>query len=124
MATVPRWVNFLMATRNKVVSAFGLKNLGPIGAIDSKKRAEDYQVGDAVGIFTLAFISEKEIILSDSDKHLDVSVSVYKENKNSSFITISTLVQVHNLLGKVYMLFVAPVHKKIVPATIRGAEFS
>ena len=124
MATIPPWINFLMATRNKVVSSLGLKNLGHLGAVDSEKAAADYQVGDAVGIFTIKYVSDNEIILTDSDKHLAVNVSVYKTHKNSEMITISTVVHVHNLWGKIYMFFVAPVHRKIVPATIRRAEFS
>jgi len=123
MATIPPWVSLLMATRNKVVASLGLKNLGQLDAVDKKKAAADYQVGDAVGIFTIQFISNNEIILIDSDKHLDVNVSVYKTHKDSNIVTISSVVHVHNLLGKIYMLLVAPLHKKIVPATIRRAEF-
>jgi len=126
-SSTPAWINFLMAVRNKVVSLLGLKDLGNFADKLNEKSAEDYRVGDRIGIFTLLFLSENEVILGDSDKHLDVKISIYKEgkaDKNSNLVTISTLVHVHNLLGKVYMLFVTPIHKVIVPATIRRAEFS
>jgi len=121
-SNTPAWINFLMACRNKIVKSMGLKNLGHLGALDINKSLEEYQVGDRVGIFTLFFLTDNEIILADSDKHLDVQVSVYKENNESDLISISTVVHVHNYLGKLYMLFVKPIHKLIVPSSIKGAE--
>jgi len=119
---IPTWVNFLMGCRNKIVSMFGLKNLGHIGDLDTNKSISEYQVGDKVGIFTLLYLSDNEIILSDSDKHLDVSISVYTEIGKTHLISISTVVHVHNFLGKLYMLFVEPMHKLIVPSSIKRAE--
>jgi len=124
MSTVPTWINILMRTRNKMVSMLGLKDLGALGDINPNKAISDYQVGDKIGIFTLKYISDDEIILMDYDKHLDVFLSVYKVSQDSQSITISTVVHVHNWLGKVYMLVVAPLHKIIVPASIKRAEFS
>ncbi|MEH6534724.1 MAG: DUF2867 domain-containing protein, partial [Photobacterium frigidiphilum] len=100
----------------------GLKNLGHLGAVVTAKPAGEYQIGDRVGIFTLLSISDNEVILGDADKHLDVKVSVYKESKEGNLIAISTVVHVHNLLGKVYMSIVTPVHKLIVPSSITRAE--
>ncbi len=121
---IPAWVNFLMASRNKIVSIFGLKNIGHIGDINAKKLINQYQVGDRVGIFTLLFLSDYEIILGDSDKHLDVKVSVYTEPDKPNLVSISTVVHVHNFLGKLYMFFVEPMHKLIVPSSIKRAEGS
>ncbi len=121
-SNIPAWVNFLMACRNKVVSVMGLKNLGSLGGFDAKKSIDEYKVGDNVGIFTLLFLSDNEIILGDSDKHLNVQVSVYKERDESDLISISTVVHVHNVFGKLYMLFVKPMHKLIVPSSIVRAE--
>ena len=53
----PAWVNFLMASRNRIVSIFGLKNIGHLGDLESNKSISEYQVGDRVGIFTLLFLS-------------------------------------------------------------------
>ncbi|WP_354668362.1 DUF2867 domain-containing protein [Colwellia sp. D2M02] len=120
----PAWVNFLMATRNKVVSIFGLKNIGHLGDIDTKKLISDYKVGDKVGIFTLLFLSDSEAILIDSDKHLDVKISLYTHREKAHLVSISTVVHVHNFMGKLYMFFVAPMHKLIVPSAIKRAESS
>jgi hypothetical protein len=123
-SNIPAWVNFLMATRNRMVSILGLKNIGQIGDLDPHKPISDYKVGDRVGIFNLLFLSDKEVILGDSDKHLDVKVSIHKVNIESDEVSISTVVHVHNMLGKLYMLFVKPMHKLIVPSSIKRAECS
>lgn len=115
VARTPGFINFMMTIRNKVVSSLGLKDLGHLGALDTDKKAADYQVGDRVGIFTLLSITENEVILGDSDKHLDVKLSVYKESGTEESVVMSTVVHTHNVFGKIYMLFVTPVHKLIVP---------
>ncbi|OFA05152.1 DUF2867 domain-containing protein [Duganella sp. HH101] len=120
VAGMPAWINRLMALRNRVVSLVGLKNLGGLGDVNPAKPAIDYRVGDRVGIFTICYLSEQEVILGDTDKHLHVEVSVCKlEDK----VAVSTVVHIHNLLGRVYMLFVAPMHRRIVPASLRNARF-
>jgi hypothetical protein len=124
VAKIPAWVNFLMASRNKIGSMFGLKDIGHLGDLDANKLINEYQVGDRVGIFTLLFLSDSEIILGDSDKHLDVKVSVYTQVDKGHLVSISTVVHVHNFLGKLYMLFVEPMHKLIVPSSIKRAEGS
>jgi len=88
VAKTPRWINWLMSVRNSVVAAFGLKDLGLLGAIDPGKASADYQVGDRVGIFTLIAISNNEIILADCDKHLDVKLSVYQVRANGLKVSI------------------------------------
>ncbi|MBY4675231.1 DUF2867 domain-containing protein [Marinobacterium arenosum] len=116
----PGWVNWLMSMRNKIVSKLGLKNLGHMSDIDFNKPSCDYKVGDRVGIFTVYANSNQEVILEDKDKHLDVRVSFYIEPEGDiATVHASTVVHVKNMLGKVYMFFVAPVHKIIVPTTLK-----
>ena len=114
----PAWVNTLMALRNRVVSLVGLKNLGHLGEIKDKP-VNTYRVGDRVGIFSLRYLSENEIILGDSDKHLNVCVSIYKQSIGEQHsVALSTVVHIHNTLGRVYMFFVTPAHKIIAPAVL------
>ncbi|MTV39643.1 DUF2867 domain-containing protein [Duganella radicis] len=119
-ATTPRWVNLAMALRNRIVKLFGLKDLGLLSAIDPAKPASAYQVGDRVGIFRIRYLSEQEVILGDADKHLRVELSVCKTPHQ---VSVSTVVHIHNALGRIYMFFVAPAHRRIVPATMRKASF-
>ncbi|KQV87228.1 hypothetical protein ASD15_28745 [Massilia sp. Root351] len=118
VARTPGWVNRLMALRNSVVGLFGLKNLGHLNGATARRPASEYKLGDRVGIFSILYLSDDEVILGDTDKHLKVRVSVRKLGVPRSAIAVATVVHIHNLLGRVYMLFVAPVHKRIVPAVL------
>jgi hypothetical protein len=119
ISKTPAWVNFLMAARNRVVRFVGLKNLGHLGDLQRTKAARDYRIGDRVGIFTLLSNTDNEIIMGDSDKHLDVKVSICKlAQGGKESVASTTVVHIHNLLGRVYMLFVIPFHKLIVPAVL------
>ena len=123
ISKTPAWIDFLMATRNRVVRLFGLKNLGALGELKKTKAASEYRVGDRIGIFSLLSLTDNEIIMGDADKHLEVKVSICKlaEDGKESIAT-TTVVHIHNLLGRVYMFFVVPFHKRIVPAILRRAS--
>lgn len=119
-STTPSWINFLMLIRNKVVGYFGLKDLGTFADIDANKSAQDYQVGDRVAIFSLYDKAHNEVIVEDSDKHLTVKVSFFVEPQGDKALAhASTVVHVHNCLGKLYMFFVTPMHKIIVPSSLK-----
>lgn len=119
VARSPRWVETMMGLRNRVVRLFGLKDLGHLGTLPPLKPAADYRIGDRVGIFTLLSATDDEVILGDSDKHLDVKVSLCKVIRDGrEAITMTTVVHIHNWLGRLYMLFVAPMHRIIAPAVM------
>lgn len=123
IGNTPAWIDLLMGMRNRVVVLFGLKDVGGLGAIRTDKPASEYRIGDRIGIFTLLSNTVEEVILGDSDKHLDVKVSILKlarDGKQS--VASTTVVHIHNLLGRVYMLFVVPFHKRIVPAVLQHAN--
>ena len=117
LGCVPAWVEHAMDMRNSVVSRLGLKDLGRLSNIETSKPAANYQVGDAVGIFSLQHRSDDEVVMSDSDRHLDVRVSLFKARAQQRLV-LSTVVHVRNWLGRLYMLPVAPVHRIIVPALL------
>lgn len=119
----PLWIERLMALRNRIVAHFGLKDLGGLAQMDPNKKASDYQPGDHVGIFTLISNSPHEVLLGDSDKHLNVVVSVHKQadaTQSSVIITVTTVVHVHNWLGRLYMIPVKPAHQVIARAMVRS----
>lgn len=116
----PDWVDWLMSLRNQIVSKLGLKNLGKMSDFDPSKNCDDYHEGDQIGIFSLLFKSDNEVILEDKDKHLDAKVSFYLEkDKATTRVYATTLVHVKNPFGKLYMFFVAPMHKMIVPRSLK-----
>ena len=119
MSQTPDWINGLMAARNRAVALFGLKDLGHLDNVDSGRKPESYQVGDRIGIFSILLLSEREVILIESDKHLDAKVSLLKAPAGqTTSVVMTTVIQVHNLLGRAYMLLVWPVHKIIVPSLL------
>ncbi len=106
-----------MALRNRMVGLVGLKDLGHLGALGAGKAASEYSVGDRVGIFSLLYLTPDEVLLGDSDKHLDVVLSVCKAPQGE--VSVTTVVHVHNWLGRLYMLPVTPLHKIIVRAMLK-----
>ncbi len=119
-ARTPKWVEKCMALRNLAATTVGLKNLGPLSA-PPQKPASEYQKGDRIGIFTLIENTFNEVLLGDSDKHLDVFLSVHCRLLSSGKeveVTITTVVHVHNALGRFYMLPVKPLHRVIAPTVL------
>lgn len=119
----PRWVNVAMSVRNRIVQLVGLKNLGALDNVDAGHKPRTYLPGDRVGIFTLFEDTFDEVLLGDRDKHLDVVLSVHRRllpGSQSVEVTLTTIVHVKNLLGRLYMLPVAPAHRIIAPAVLAG----
>jgi hypothetical protein len=121
-SATPRWVDSLMSIRNRVVALAGLKNLGNLAAIDPNKLETDYGVSDRVGIFSLIKQHRNEVLLGDKDSHLSVVISIHRTQASADgpvFISVTTVVHVRNLVGRLYLLPVIPLHKRIVPAVMR-----
>jgi hypothetical protein len=119
----PRWINAAMSTRNNIVRFFGLKNLGTLDGFDEKREARTYAPGDRVGIFTLFENTFDEVLLGDKDKHLNVVLSAHRKllpGGQAVEVTLTTVVHVKNLLGRLYMLPVTPAHRIIAPAVLAG----
>jgi hypothetical protein len=121
--STPAWIDTLMGLRNRIVSMLGLKDLGALSQIDALRTSSQYQPGDRVGIFTLVSKSDTEVLLGDKDRHLDVVVSVHKqdaEGHGAAIVTVTTVVKVHNWLGRLYMVPVRPAHRVIAQAMVRA----
>lgn len=119
----PRWIDLAMVLRNRVVAPFGLKDLGRLSAVDADDRATPPRAGDRIGIFTLQSVGADEILLGDRDAHLDVVVSVHRRvssRTGQAIVTVTTVVRVHNLLGRLYMVPVRPAHRVVVRALLDG----
>lgn len=125
LATVtrsPRWVETLLGLRNRIVAPFGLKNVGHLGSLPRLNPAAEYKIGDQVGIFKLLSVTDDEVILGETDKHLDVKVSLCKVMRDGrEFVALATVVHLHNLLGRIYMMVITPMHRIIAPAVMRRA---
>jgi hypothetical protein len=114
----PAWGGWLFALRNRVVSLFGLKTSG-LGEREAAIRNFKCKVGDRVGLFKVFDKNEYEIILGEDDKHLDFRVSLFLDKPNNT-LTVSTIVKIHNWLGRLYFWPVKSFHKMIVPTMVKG----
>lgn len=112
----PAWISGLMKLRNAIVSPLGLKT----GIQKQKNSPGILKAGDKAGLFTVIKRTDTEIIMGEQDKHLDFCVSVYLNNENSGrHVTITTVVKFNNWFGRFYFMFVRPLHKIIVPASMK-----
>ncbi len=120
----PTWVRWLMSLRGHIAVRLGLAHpfdTAPI-SFDEKPRL---QPGVRAGPFTVQSISTDEIIVGDNDKHLNFRISVLKtECKGQCFVTVSTGVEMHNRLGRIYMFVVKPFHRFIASFMIQQAVWA
>jgi hypothetical protein len=114
------WVSWLMRLRNLIVRHLGLKDVGEMTVADGKP-ASAYQAGDRLGIFSILSTTEAELLLGIDDTHLDVRVSLLKRAREGDYV-VSTVVETHNRLGRLYMLPVSHIHPLVVKSFMRRAE--
>ena len=115
----PSWIGWLTNVRDAIVACFGLKTAKHLATLSGEANA------DRIGIFKVYGKSETEIVLGEDDKHLDFRLSVLRTPDLSPTLggqlTVSTVVHCHNLLGRAYILLIAPFHRQVVKASFRRA---
>jgi Protein of unknown function (DUF2867) len=103
----------LLRLRTIMVKPFGLKP----GMSPSRDKA-----GPAnIGIFPVLDVKPCHLVMGMNDKHLDFRLLVEVEDRSDGkqVVTASTAVKTHNLMGRVYLAFVKPFHRVIVPAMLK-----
>jgi hypothetical protein len=116
----PAWVKALLKIRGMVASMLGLRH----GGVADFQLTPDarYEIGQRVGMFSIRSIEPNELIVGDNDKHLDFRISIYRSTLNGvEMVTVSTAVEIHNTIGRVYMLVVKPFHRCIARAMVQRA---
>lgn len=111
----PAWIAMLLSIRDNFVRPFGLK------------RAADLQAGgsDRISIFRVFDRYQNEIILGEDDRHLDFRVSVLLQPASEGRpgrLIVSTLVFYNRLLGRAYIVLIAPFHRLVVRASLDRAQ--
>ena len=118
-AQQPAWIGKLTNLRDAIVAGFGLKTAKHLATLANDAKAR------RVGIFKVYSLNKQEIVLGEDDRHLDFRVSVLCSEgtapEGGRELTISTVVHCHNLLGRVYILIIAPIHRMVVKASLRRA---
>ena len=78
--------------RNKITSKIGLKDLGSFQQIDSNKKKVNMWQATELEFYFLQR-TENELVIGDDDKHLNVTLSIYK-NEKTQVLTITTVVHI------------------------------
>ncbi len=110
LGRAPRWVAVLLKIRNRIVGLFGLKS------------AELELTGqERVGGFPVIARDDRHVLLGFNDKHLDfrIIVAVEPEGTGHQHVSLTTLVERHNLFGRIYIVVVTPFHKLIVKTFLK-----
>ena len=117
----PGWVWALLKLRDFIVKPFGIQT-----GLDSEppilNRSLRYNVGQKAVAFTVINRSESEIVMAEDDKHLYFRISVFSVSgteKDPNEIFLTTIVQFHNALGKLYFIPVKPFHQLIIRSLLK-----
>lgn len=114
------WVARLMRLRDALVARFGLKT-------SAQLQKSDGSAGDKrIYIFKIYESSSCEIVLGEDDKHLDFRLSVLRQTQtvaaeSAPYLIVSTVVRCHNRLGRIYIMLIAPFHRRVVQSGLRRA---
>jgi Protein of unknown function (DUF2867) len=106
----PRWMKRLLILRNHIAARAGL-DVATDDMIQNFDRKHYYAVGDTIGPWPIFHLSETELIAGRDERHLDFRVSILKLNTPAPSVAISTICNVHNRYGKIYLFFIAPFHR-------------
>ncbi len=118
-SAVPNWASQLFTLRNKIVQSLGLKVGEEIADRDTYLANCQFEIGDQMGLFKIFDKTENELIIGEDDKHLDFRISLMKDKATNS-ISITTIVDFHNWMGKGYFIPVRPFHRMIVPIMLNN----
>ena len=112
--SIPEWFKFLLNLRNAIASIFGLKT-GKIENVyeylDKLNIKQDQSNGDF-----FIFLKEKNHLIAElKDKHLDFRFSILiRQGDGITKVSLSTIVKINNIFGKVYFFLITPFHRFII----------
>jgi Protein of unknown function (DUF2867) len=116
----PAWARLLLKMRGMVATMLGLRHGGKTGFEVTPDAG--FEVGQRVGRFLIRSIDRNELIVGENDKHLDFRISIYRSSLNGEeTVTVSTAVEIHNAIGRIYMLVIEPFHRCIARSMMQGA---
>jgi hypothetical protein len=106
----PRWVDMLMRLRDAIVAPFGLT---------TAKTARHATV-DKIGIFPVLDETPQRLLAGFNDMHLDFRVVVEVAAAGAGQrVTATTVVLMHNWLGRIYLAVIKPFHRMVVRSALK-----
>jgi hypothetical protein len=117
----PLWMKLLLIVRNTIAGLFGLE-VPTVGEIMKPEVRCAYSVGETIGPWPIFHIDDNEIVAGRNNKHMDFRLSVLKAmDGDATSVVVSTICTVHNVFGKIYLLFIVPFHRMGVRSLISSA---
>ncbi|QUS37454.1 DUF2867 domain-containing protein [Tardiphaga alba] len=106
----PWWVEVLMKLRDAVVAPFGLK---------TATSARHDRI-EKVGFFPLLSEKPQQLVAGFNDSHLDFRVVIdVASTGGGQCVTATTIVLMHNWLGRTYLSIIKPFHRMVVRAMLK-----
>lgn len=118
MSAMPRWVDPAMRLRDGLVRLVGVR---PVGVFARSPSPPAPQPGERLGIFTVRAVAPDEIVMGDDDRHLDFRLAVHRYDQDGPKMVVAMALRTHNLLGRLYMVPVGPIHRHLVRAMLARA---
>lgn len=108
----PLWIKWMLVARNAVAGFAGLQ-VPTVDEIMNPQVRSSYRAGEKIGPWPIYFIGDNELVAGRDNKHLDFRLSVLKVvDGSATHVVVSTVCTVHNLFGKIYLMFVIPLHRR------------
>jgi hypothetical protein len=106
----PAWFRGLIRLRDVAVAPFGV----------TTTRAAAGLPGPRIGFFPLLRSTPDEVVLGLEDSHLDFRLVVRSTPQaGGGQVTVTTVVRLNNLFGRLYLATITPAHRLIMRAFLR-----
>jgi len=107
----PAWMKAMLIARNRIAALCGLEVSSDAAILHAVPKAQ-YCAGESIGPWPIFAIADNEMIVGRDNKHLDFRLSILRETSGQrATATVSTICNVHNIYGKLYLRLVIPFHK-------------
>jgi len=117
--SIPKWVTFLLNLRNVIVSIFGLKT-GKIENVSENLEKLNFKQDQSIGSFFIILKEKNHFIAELKDKHLDFRFSILiRKEDGITKLSLTTIVKINNIFGKVYFFLITPFHRLIIPNILK-----
>ena len=105
--------------RNEIVSIFGLKT-GKIENVYENLENLNFKQDQSIGDFFIILKEKNHLIAELKDKHLDFRFSILiRQVDSKTKVSLTTIVKINNIFGKVYFLLIKPFYKLIIPNILK-----
>ena len=105
--------------KNLIASISGLKT-GKIKNVYEKPEKLNFKQGHSIGDLFIILKGKNHLIAELKDKHLDFRFSILiRQEDGITKVSLSTIVKINNIFGKVYFFLITPFHRLIIPNILK-----